>query len=279
MNRVCPYCGTEVPFNLARPGAETIFCPGCGHELDLPKNPQPEPPPAAAPLPPPAPESQPVFEAPGEGVATAADQVAPAPVGEPIPWEGEAGFFSRLLGTIAAVLFSPAQAFGAPARPGQRWALTFGVILTTLGSCAGLLWSYRLGELEAPRHIVIFLLVFMPLFALLGMYLASAWVHFFLWVIRGAKRGFTPTFRVVSYSQATAVFVLLPYVGGWISTIWQLVAMTIGLAQAHGISRGRAFMSLVLPLLVAMVLGVLIFVAATGLELSQLRRALTELGF
>ncbi len=266
MNRVCPYCGTEVPCDLARPGSPTVFCPGCGHELDLPENPQPTPPPA-----PPA--------APCDGMATLADQLAPGPAAEPIPWEGEAGFCNRLMGTVAAVLFSPTKAFRVPGRPEPRWALTFGLIMVILGSCATLLWSYKLGELRVARIVVIYILVFTPLVAVLGLYLAATLVHFFLWICRGAQQGFGATFRVVGYAQAAAVFQLLPVVGNWIASVWQLVSMTIGLAETHHISRGRAFLALILPLIVTLVLAAVAIVAATGLEISQLRQAFTELGF
>lgn len=253
MNRVCPFCGSEVPFELARPGAETIFCPGCGHELDLPVNPQPEPPLGSPPLPEP-PAAEPAFAAPYDGLAAATDQLGPMEVVEPIAWEGDAGFLSRLFATVSAVLFHPSQAFRAPAAPGHRWALSFGVIVTTLASCVSLLWSYSLGELTIGRTALITVLVVMPLVSVVALYVAAGMVHFFLWAVRGAKTGFFPTFRALGYTQATAIFQLIPMVGSIVAGIWQLVALTHALAESHGITRARAFVALLLPLLLLVVL-------------------------
>ena len=69
----------------------------------------------------------------------------------------------------------------------------------------------------------------------------------FLLVVRGGQNGFEATFRVVSYSQATQALGLIPFIGGWIGGIWQLIVQIIGLREIHEISYFRVVIAFLIP--------------------------------
>ncbi|MCB2228037.1 MAG: YIP1 family protein [Desulfarculaceae bacterium] len=226
MAAYCPYCGSEVDGESAAPGglAGTATCPTCHQEVDLPGTP-PAPPIPPLPLGGPAPEPQ-----------------------DYVPWEGEGGFFSRLFRSIGQVLIHPMRFFAAPARPGWAWALSFGLILGTLGQALQVFWGHGLGYQYASFRSALLSLIFSPLTVLASMFLAAWVTHFCLWILRGTKHGVRATFRVMAYGQATNVFVLVPFLGMALMPVWGLVVAVGGLAAAHETGRWRTFFAIFLPL-------------------------------
>ncbi|MCF8033260.1 MAG: YIP1 family protein [Desulfarculaceae bacterium] len=233
MAAYCPYCGSEMDGESAGgsglPGTAT--CPTCRQEVDLPSEP-----PRTPPFMPPRLE-----EPPGEPL-------------DYVPWEGEGGFFGRLLRTIGRVLAHPVLFFRAPARPGWAWALSFGLILGTLGQALQIFWGHHLGGASGMHYdslrSALVALIFSPLTALVSMFLVAWITHFCLWILRGANNGVRATFRVMAYGQATNIFMLVPFVGMVLMPVWGLVLAIGGLAGAHGIGRWRAFFAIFLPLVV-----------------------------
>lgn len=239
MQPSCPYCGSDLDLGQARPGSQpgTVLCPTCGQELDRPG---------------------PALDAPPP------QETGPAP--HMPAWEGEGGFFRRILRTTGQVLGRPGRFFAAPAHRGYAWSLSYGLIVGTFSAAAQTLWSQYLASRHVPLGHTLWGLIFTPLIILVGLFL-SAWVlHFFLFIVGGAKKGVQATFRVVAYTEAVSLFMVLPVVGVPISFVWGLVSATAGLAAAHGISRGRAFLALVLPVvvLIALVVGAVVLVIALG---------------
>jgi hypothetical protein len=69
-----------------------------------------------------------------------------------------------------------------------------------------------------------------------------------LLILGGAERDFETTFAVVGYAQAPAVLGIVPFCGSFVAGIWSLVLYVVGLAEAHGIGRGKAAAAVLLPL-------------------------------
>ncbi|MEW5913070.1 MAG: YIP1 family protein [Thermodesulfobacteriota bacterium] len=281
MQPTCPFCGGELKPDQAQPGSlpGTVLCPSCGQQVDRPSTTAPAPPaappatdaPALSPPPPAEPPPPPTTEPPApasEPAASAAPTPAPPPRALEMPaWEGEGGFFARILRTCGQVLFSPARFFAASFRPGYAWALSYGLILGTFGTAMQALWS----RFVASQHLVsshaIWGLILAPLGVLVSIFLLTWILHFFLFVVGGAKKGVQATFRVMAYTEATSLFLLVPGIGMAVSFVWWLVAATAGLAAVHGIGRGRAFFAIVLPLVIilALVAGITALVVTMGL--------------
>ncbi|MCB2192560.1 MAG: YIP1 family protein [Deltaproteobacteria bacterium] len=245
MGAYCPFCGSDVDPDQAQPGSlpGTVHCPTCRQEIDLPG-------------------SSPVFTPPP--VMPAMEQ-APPPLPGP-PWEGEGGFFARLLHTTGQVLFHPVRFFSAPARPGYAWALSYGLILGTLGQACNVFWGHALGNDYVSLRSAILGLIFAPFLVIITTFVTTWVVHFCLWILRGTSNGVQATFRVMAYGQATALLLAVPYVGVALAAVWGLVVAIGGLAAAHGTGRWRAFWSLFLPMILffGIIMAVVLIMLAVG---------------
>lgn len=234
MQRVCPFCGTAMEQEPVQPGQPPASdpCPTCGQEVDRPFA-------SVSYTPPVHPE------------------YTPRPGPDSPAWEGEGNFIARIWRTIWQVFLHPVRTFSAPAQPGLKWALSFGIILGTLGGAAYIFWGWLLRWESLYTSYEFWLLIAQPLGAIVNLFVLSAVIHVFLWILRGAKNGFSATFRVLGYAQATCLFFLIPWVGMPVGAVWSLVVLIAGLAAAHGIGRWRVFWALFLPFVVIIMLVVL----------------------
>jgi hypothetical protein len=95
--------------------------------------------------------------------------------------------------------------------------------------------------------------VFGGVSVVISVFVAAGILHLMLLLLGGARRGFEATFRVVCYSQATMLLLLIPVFlvpfCGLAVVAWCLVLYVIGLAQAHQIGYGQALAAVLLPIL------------------------------
>jgi len=202
-----------------------------------------------------------------------------------LPWEKrtELGFFPALLETVRLVLLEPKAAFTAMKPVGGLGAPRFFfVLVATVGGVAGVFYQAVYSSLETastPQEQALATMMtstvtiggtimLLPLLFAAVAFISAAMVHLALIIVGGAKRPFEATFRVVCYAGgSTAILQLLPMCGAFISSIWNFVAMVIGLSEVHGIGRGRAAIAVLLPSIVCcglLVAGVVGLVAALG---------------
>lgn len=212
---------------------------------------------------------------PLQGGATPTSTLAAAGTG--LPWEHrqERGFVNAFIETLTMVLTRPAEAFGVMKREGG-----FGepLIYALIGGCVGGIVSFlfSLGfqslGLFANRHnsglaamagmgIGSAMIILLPLFIVIGLFIGSAIVHLCLMIVGGANQSFETTFRVLAFSHGSAgPLQIIPLCGGLISGVWALVCTCIGLARAHETDTGRAVLAVFLPLIVCCGGGILIAV-------------------
>lgn len=197
------------------------------------------------------------------------------------PWErrSEVGLWQGIYQTLKAVLFSPKALFSTMTfNDGIREPLAFGLLVGSLGSMFGLFWHFliltggliSLGEsiLGQFTLVLILLLVMLivPFFVMLGIFIYSGILHLLLIMVRGGKNRYEATFRVISYSQAAQAWGLIPFIGGWIGGIWQLVVQVIGLRVIHETSYLRVVIAFLIPvvliflLVIAAVVSLFIFI-------------------
>ncbi len=68
---------------------------------------------------------------------------------------------------------------------------------------------------------------------IVGVFIASGILHLCLMILGGAKKSFETTFRGVFFSTgSTYVLFMIPFCGGMIAGVWNIVLEIIGLA-AH----------------------------------------------
>ena len=192
----------------------------------------------------------------------------PASVRTGLPWEHrqEGGFFNAFIQTLSMVLTRPTEAFSVMKRDGG-----FGepLIYALIGGCVGgvVAFLFSLGfhslglfmdrnnnSLAAMAGMGIgsaAMIILLPLFIVIGLFLGSAIVHLCLMIVGGANQSFETTFRVLAFSQGSAgPLQIIPVCGGVISGVWAVVCNCIGLARAHETDTGRAVLAIFLPLIV-----------------------------
>jgi hypothetical protein len=185
-----------------------------------------------------------------------------------LPWEHrqERGFFNAFIQTLSMVLTRPTEAFSVMKRDGG-----FGepLIYALIGGCIGgiVAFLFSLGfhslgfftdrnnnSLAAMAGMGIgsaAMMILLPLFIVIGLFIGSAIVHLCLMMVGGANQSFETTFRVLAFSQGSAgPLQIIPVCGGLISGVWAVVCNCIGLARAHETDTGRAVLAIFLPLIV-----------------------------
>jgi len=202
-----------------------------------------------------------------------------------LPWQDRErypSFMGALWETLKLVLFEPSKAFSQIKAEGSlAGSMLYVVILGSVAGYIGLAWQLvwrstvvALGAaaqggpdmVVAVGGMTIFALlaaVLIPISVLIGSFVGSAILHVCLWIVGGANRSFEATYAVMAYcGGATSVFSLIPFCGGLIGAVWNIVIEIIGLREAHGTTTGRAALAVFLPLIVCC--GLSIVVAIVG---------------
>jgi hypothetical protein len=183
-----------------------------------------------------------------------------------LPWEHrqERGFFNAFIETLVMVLTRPGEAFTVMKREGGLGEpLIYALIGGCLGGIVSILFSLGLQSVGffADRHDTFAamagmggsaaLIILVPLFVVIGLFIGSAIIHLCLMIVGGANQSFETTFRVLAFSQgSTGPLQMIPVCGGMIALVWALVCNCIGLARAHDTDTGRAVLAVFLPLIV-----------------------------
>ena len=228
---------------------------------------------------------QPLSQFPEFGVAAVGSDVPPvqpgaAPISTTVsertglPWEHrqERGFFNAFIETLTMVLTRPAEAFSVKREGGFGEPLIYALIGGCVGGIVAFLFSlgFQSMGLFADKNNGLAtitgmgigsaaMIIVLPLFIVIGLFIGSGIVHLCLMIVGGANQPFETTFRVVAFSQGSAgPLQIIPLCGGLISGVWGLVCNCIGLARAHQTDTGRAVLAVFLPLIVCCGGGLLI---------------------
>ena len=197
----------------------------------------------------------------------------PPPAPSPIPWEdpGRVGFVDRFVETVKLLATAPAEAFARmPTAGGIGQPLFFAIVVGWIGIAVYSVWMLLLGGMSLPfldqvdlgaagamfglsSGLMVVFLVLAPLLIVVGVFIQAAILHLMLMLVGGANQGFEATARVCSYAQASQLAQIIPFCGGLLSAIWSVVLLIVGLSTAHGITRGKAALAVVLPVVVCCV--------------------------
>lgn len=207
--------------------------------------------------------------------------VSPSPTGSDaasgggLPWEyrEQLGFFKAFFDTVILVLTKPAEAFAMMKKEGD---LMGPMLFALVGGCAGMIVSLLLQialqsvgfmadrqssmiGMGAVGLWVVGYILLIPVLVIVGMFIGSGILHLCLMIVGGAKKSFETTFRVVCFSSgSTSLLSMIPFCGGMIAMVWNIVLEIIGLARAHEIDTGKAAMAVLLPIIVCCGGGILI---------------------
>lgn len=270
----CTSCGNT--FETDRFGVQS--CPHCGTQVML--------------------EDPNASGAAGAGGAAAGTEAAFAPEaaeGAPIPWErrSELGFVGAFVATWKESLFQPSAFFGRMRTEGTEGVLLYGWLAATIGGVFSGLWgwlSFKLvgsQMLQNPelannpqfQQIARYFesasgpagMIAAPISAVVSIFVVAGVVHLGVMMFGANNRGWSATFRSVSFTQGVQLFSVIPFalvpgIGGLIALgigIWQLVLTVIAVQHTQKTTTGKAALGvIVLPLLLACCLGI---VAALGM--------------
>jgi hypothetical protein len=191
----------------------------------------------------------------------------PTTSGAGLPWEHreQLGFWKAYVDTVVTVLTKPGEAFAMMKTEGD---MTGPLLFALIGGCAGIIVSvlvqlalHSIGFM-ADRQSAMFgigmvgiwslaYILFAPVLVAIGVFIGSGILHLCLMIVGGAKKSFETTFRVVCFtSGSTYLLSMIPFCGGMIAMVWNIVVEIIGLARAHETETGKAVMAVLLPIIV-----------------------------
>lgn len=198
--------------------------------------------------------------------AEPAPPVAPALPIEPA-WErrDSLGFFPALWETVTGVLGQPGRTFSAMDPEGSiRKSLGFLALVGTVSTWIAMGFQYAIYKInpatfgpqtkEIPPGFMdaIFgaMLLFAPVWILLGAALASGLMYGFLRLVANQPVSFRAVLRVYSYSWgASSLLQALPMCGGYLYPIVGIWICSVGLARTLRIPVGLAVAAVILPAL------------------------------
>ena len=202
-----------------------------------------------------------------------------------IPWEDPGvGFPEDLSRTWIESITVPVSFFRRlePEAPMARAVLYF-LIMAVGAALFSLLWGLAGSAPDLPpqaaavmdldpRGIQLFGFFLSPFANLILLGLASVSVHLFVRLLTDSSHQLLATTRVICYAAGPALFTIIPWAGeiaGWIGSA---ILLTIGIREVHGTTTGRAVLTVLFPVLLAVLLTVLawVFVLAVFASLGDL---------
>ncbi|MBD3220090.1 hypothetical protein GF314_02520 [bacterium] len=183
---------------------------------------------------------------------------------QPPPWEerDRYGAINALVLTIRLVLLEPSRFFGRmPVGLGLTQPVLFAMVLALVGAVLDWMWGLATGglsglvapEISSPL-LGVGALVFGPVIAVAMVFVRAGVFHLMLILLDGRRLGFEATARVVAYGRATRLLAVLPFCGGPIGLLWELVVDVIGLSRVHGCEPWKAAVAVLAPAVVALLL-------------------------
>ena len=199
------------------------------------------------------------------------------------PWEEREryGFLNALYLTCKDVLLTPGSFFRRmPTRIGITQPLLFALVVGVIGAFFKWMWSLTGSSLqmfvaedaaEVLERPLTYGLIFVlsPAITCVHLFVGAGIVHGCLALTGGNRLGFEATFRVVAYSLAAALLLVVPICGSPLCLLWGLAVVVIGLHRIHDIEPWRAILAVLLPLLLCSVscaLGGLAVFGLVGLD-------------
>jgi hypothetical protein len=194
-----------------------------------------------------------------------------------IPWEQvrDIGFIPAVVRTTANTLLKPAAFFKALVRSRDNgMALLYGLMAGSIGNLFGFLWYNHLfanlfsslGD-EAGGFFSPDKLLYSPATAMAGLVAATLYFQLLFILTRTRRKSMGSTFRILCYSQSSAILQIIPLIGIVASVCWGVWIMIIGFREIHGITIRRSMLLVLLPLLAVAILctGMVIVLAIAGL--------------
>ncbi len=190
-------------------------------------------------------------------------QLSPDHTFSQMPWEkaSQIGILKAFWQTIRSSLFHPKTFFKHIRRSEDTTqALLFALMIGSLGILINTMWtslaitsvSQSFGSILSPGDSAgISGLLYYPLFEICQLTLLTGYCHLMLRLTGSKDIKFSGSFRVVCYAQSAIVLSIIPLIGGYIlSPILMVYLCAQGLHHAHGVSRTKALLIQIIPIII-----------------------------
>jgi hypothetical protein len=149
-------------------------------------------------------------------------------------------------------------------------AAIFGGILNLAGAGGAFVAGYGL---QVPENIgfgeFVGSVVFAPIGSAIGVFIVAGIAHLLVRLVVGVTNaGFGATFRVAAYTSVTSLVSWIPFVGGLLALYGIYLAM-VGIREIHSTTTGKAFVVVLLPVIVIVVLALLGLLVAGAMFFSR----------
>lgn len=189
-------------------------------------------------------------------------------------WERVTSDYPRaFIQTLADVLTNPKIFFSAmPVGHGYLRPLLFFLIIVQIVALSQMAWqllgilppSALTSELGASLQAALVLILY-PLEVSLFLLLDTTINHFFLRLFKADTKGFEGTFRAAVYSAAPMLLMAVPFIGLPLAMIGVTVYKFLGLRHVHGATSKQIVAVLVLPMLLALTIGIILALIVGGI--------------
>jgi hypothetical protein len=188
----------------------------------------------------------------------------------PLPWEDPSvGRLTALYETVRLFVSQPRDGFSRMSAVGIGRPFGYAVIMAWIEAAVGFAYLslfqtpfFLAGFPELRREfagaaigsgmmvlIAVAVFIMLPVLVAIGLFIHTCILHLMLLILGEGRGGFETTFRVLCYSHTADVANVIPLCGGLISLIWFVILQTLGVAEGHRCSQGKAALAVLLPLL------------------------------
>ncbi|MCK5077665.1 MAG: YIP1 family protein [Calditrichia bacterium] len=255
---LCKSCGEEFQYNEGM-----RFCPKCG--VPIPEN--------------------------SANMETVDEAVNGTPAPQPqVPWEDKnLTIFERFWITFKESVFNPTEFYKKMPPKGELFMpLLYAVTWIVISQIIGFFYLKIFGGsiFEIIREVMeaqgipmdqafnldaiymqgVAQLFMLPFLFMLMIFVIAGIMHLLLLMFGAGKEGYIATFRVIAYSQGSAIFNIIPFMGNMIASIWGIVLQIVGFKETHKTSYGKVVVAIiVIPLVLCVFCCIIFFVMIAGI--------------
>jgi len=178
----------------------------------------------------------------------------------------------KFVSIIWAIIKNPYEYFSSemPKDNSVKEPIIFAIIV----SCVSLLPYLLMSSFYSQITAAITLFVLMPVFITAGLYINAFLVHSLVFLFCPQRSNFKQTFKVLAYSNAPAVFIVMPVIGVLAAAIFQIRSVIFGLSAVHKVSALKMFMLFVIIPIILVAAFAVLLIAVFGAALMPFYRNL-----
>lgn len=175
---------------------------------------------------------------------------------------GKIGFPKALFQTFNESTFKPDQFFvRLKGSSDTGKAFLYGLLLGSIGTIISFVWNrlfleglFSAFSQSGKEFFSLNSLLYSPILVTIGLCIGALYFQIVLVLTRSARKDLWSTFRIICYSQSATIFQIIPVIGMLISMVWSAYLLMVGFHKVHGMTKMRAFVLIVLPVILLMLL-------------------------